>query len=211
MSKPFNLFIKLYLFIVPGLNLDMARYNVLLYLLVALSILMTISANPRILAAVISCVPSVTCVGTSSDDTMNGSDQHDNMQGRDGNDEMNGNAGDDSMYGQSGSDTMRGGIGDDRIQGGEANDILYGSEGNDILIGFNMTTVYNDGADIIKGGPGDDKLFQSQGLSLAGVGEPLKSDGFKDTLNCGDGNDEAWINVSTDHDEAPYCEVVHKG
>jgi hypothetical protein len=65
------------------------------------------------------------------------------------------------------------------------------------------------GADTLKGGPGDDRLFQG------GVGsEPpittTSSDGHKDILDCGDGNDEAWGNVSTDHDEFRNCEVVHK-
>lgn len=42
-------------------------------------------------------------------------------------------------------------------------------------------------------------------------GQPLEPDGHKDILDCGDGNDEAFVNVNTDHDEFKNCEVVHKG
>jgi hypothetical protein len=34
-------------------------------------------------------------------------------------------------------------------------------------------------------------------------------DGKKDVLDWGDGKDEAWGNVNTDHDEFRNCEVVH--
>ena len=36
-------------------------------------------------------------------------------------------------------------------------------------------------------------------------------DGSKDTIDCGSGNDEAWINVSQDGDTAVNCETVHAG
>ena len=32
---------------------------------------------------------------------------------------------------------------------------------------------------------------------------------YRDTIDCGPGNDEVWINVSTDHDTATNCEIVH--
>jgi hypothetical protein len=63
------------------------------------------------------------------------------------------------------------------------------------------------GADTLKGGPGDDRLFQNG----AGSEFLTASDGHKDILDCGGGNDEAWGNVNTDHDEFRNCEVVHKG
>jgi Ca2+-binding RTX toxin-like protein len=196
----------------------MPRFNILLCLLVGLHILMMISANPRTLAAVISCVQLIiVCEGTDNDDTMNGSDRHDNMIGKGGNDQMFGNAGDDFGEGDypfnGGNDTIRAGAGFDTFYGDQGHDILYGGDGNDVLAGDCQTAINcnnNYGGDIIKAGPGDDKLFQSQYLESFG-GEPLKSDGFKDILDCGDGNDEAWVNVNTDHDEVKNCEVVHKG
>lgn len=60
------------------------------------------------------------------------------------------------------------------------------------------------------GGPGDDLLFHAQYEIFSG-GQPLEPDGHKDILDCGDGNDEAFVNVNTDHDEFKNCEVVHKG
>jgi hypothetical protein len=60
----------------------MTPFNPLLYLLVALSILMMVSANPRILAAEITCAPyPPICYGTNNDDIMNGSDLFEWMSG----------------------------------------------------------------------------------------------------------------------------------
>lgn len=63
----------------------------------------------------------------------------------------------------------------------------------------------------LKGGPGDDLLFQSASGSTEGPITDITPDGKKDILDCGDGNDEAWGNVNTDHDEFRNCEVVHHG
>ena len=35
------------------------------------------------------------------------------------------------------------------------------------------------------------------------------TDGSKDSIDCGSGNDEAWINISQDGDTAVNCETVH--
>ena len=104
---------------------------------------------------------------------------------------------------------MDGGLGDDHIEARSGNDQIQGGAGNDILLGDDEDgDVGQYGADVINGGPGDDKLFHSQYIESHG-GEPLKSDGFKDFLDCGPGNDEAWINKITDKDEAINCEIVH--
>jgi hypothetical protein len=58
--------------------------------------------------------------------------------------------------------------------------------------------------DGLDGGSGDDSLSQS-------FFEDTQSDGFKDLVDCGPGNDEAWINTSVDHDVAVNCETVHEG
>jgi Ca2+-binding RTX toxin-like protein len=168
---------------------------------------MMVSANPGILAAVVSCVPSVLCNGTNNDDTMYGTDQSDVMDGLDGNDKIYGNAGGDLINGSAGADTINGGDGDDLLKGRAGNDIIYGGDGNDRLVGDG--DINEAGSDIIKAGPGDDKLFQA--FPLGFVVGALTSDGFKDVLDCGDGNDEAWVNLSTDHDEVKNCEVVHSG
>lgn len=42
--------------------------------------------------------------------------------------------------------------------------------------------------------------------------EILESDGAKDVVNCGEGNDEIWINTSIDSDEfSTDCESINKG
>jgi hypothetical protein len=63
------------------------------------AVLMMVSPNPKILAAVITCVPATPCEGTDGNDTMNGSDQNDQMSGLGGKDRMFGNAGVDRMKG----------------------------------------------------------------------------------------------------------------
>jgi Ca2+-binding RTX toxin-like protein len=226
-----------------------------------------VSANPRVLAAVITCVPATPCNGTDDNDTMNGSNQIDQMNGLGGKDRMSGNAGadnmkggdgvdninggdgadsidelldtannvisgggdgdtikggnaddtingndgDDFLYGYGGNDRIRGGIGHDILQGLAANDRLEGGDGSDVLVGdWDTGPISFYGADNLKAGPGDDLLFQSA-VSTEGPITVITPDGFKDTLDCGDGNDEAWGNVNTDHDEFRNCEVVHRG
>jgi Ca2+-binding RTX toxin-like protein len=185
----------------------------------AVSILMMVSSNHKVLAAHIVCLPSVPCNGTNGNDLLLGTEGDDRMRGLGGDDEMEGLGGDDSMAGGAGRNSLGGGAGNDKMTGGPLNDVfegengddnLNGGAGNDLLIGD-----YEDGpggvkngADVILGGSGDDKLFHSAYLASSG-GQPLKSDGSKDTLDCGPGNDEAWINVSTDHDTAINCEKVH--
>ena len=98
----------------------MKRFNLLLFLLVAMSVLMMMSANPRILAAVITCAPSVPCVGTNNNDSINGTNQNDDMKGLGGKDKMFGNgnvAGTlDYMFGGDGADDINGGDGPDFIE-----------------------------------------------------------------------------------------------
>ena len=72
-----------------------------------------------------------------------------------------------------------------------------------ILIHFLSTTIRDD---IINGGAGADRLFQSQDPRRA---NPLTSDGFKDSLNCGPGDDIAYINRTIDHDRAINCEHIN--
>lgn len=60
---------------------EMSRFNLLVCLLVALSIFSMVSANPRILAAVITCMPNVPCIGTDGNDRMIGTAGVDRMDG----------------------------------------------------------------------------------------------------------------------------------
>ena len=121
------------------------------------------------------------------------------MSGFNGNDKMYGFAGNDQMDGGLGDDTMSGGSGDDFMLGREGDDNINGDSGDDTILGFR-------GADILKGSSGNDRIFHDF------LRFPVDADGSKDTIDCGSGNDEAWINTSTDGDTADSnCETVHAG
>jgi len=170
----------------------MRQSQVLICLLVASSIIMLVPSSNKVLADVIKCQVDVQCEGTDNDDVMKGTNQRDDMLG---------NGGDDKMTGGPGNDYLEGRQGSDQLDGGPGNDVMVGDDED----GNNAADA---GADVINGGPGDDQLFQSQYIVSHG-GDPLKSDGFQDELDCGPGNDEAWINVNTDHDTVKNCETVH--
>jgi Ca2+-binding RTX toxin-like protein len=129
-------------------------------------------------------------------DTMWGHDGNDQLHGNDFGDAVNGEAGNDDLFGDAGNDTVRGGIGGDYVHGDNGDDKVYGE----------------DGADFVYGGPGFDELFGGMGVdSLFGGDQDdiLRSDEPDlaiDTLDCGPGNDTAYV-----HGEdvvAASCETV---
>jgi Ca2+-binding RTX toxin-like protein len=122
------------------------------------------------------------CAGTDTDDTMIGDDGFNFINSRFGNDVVNAKGG------------------SDHVEGDEGNDKIYGAQGNDFILG-------QEGADLKSGGDGTDEIYHSS-ASLQKATDP---DGSKDRINCGAGNDEAWINVSVDHDIAANCETLHTG
>jgi Ca2+-binding RTX toxin-like protein len=107
-------------------------------------------------------------VGTSGPDTIYGTS---------GSDAIYGKAGDDSLHGRAGNDVVYGGRGDDVIKGGEDNDVEYGGAGNDSMW-------VGRGADAEYGGPGEDVLHA------------LADDNRLDIVDCGAGQDVAWLNVA---------------
>ena len=80
----------------------------------------------------------------------------------------------------------------------QGDDNINGDSGDDTIQGFG-------GADILKGSSGNDRIFHFTS-DLATF-----RDSSKDTIDCGSGNDEAWINTSQDGDTAINCETVHAG
>ena len=136
------------------------------------------------------------CTGTNDPDNMKGTSDDDAMSGLDGDDSMNGFAGNDQMFGGRGDDTMSGGSGHDFMLGREGDDNINGDSGDDTILGFR-------GADILKGSSGNDRIFHDF------LRFPVEPDGSKDSIDCGSGNDEAWINVSQDGDTAVNCEILH--
>lgn len=152
------------------------------------------SASPTIQAA-LDAAPSpggVTLVGTSGNDSLEGSNDADDLRGANGNDRirargdddiLRGNSGadtlfagndDDKAWGGLGSDRLIGGLGDDHLIGGAGHDMLNGGFGNDTLVGGsgNDTFIVNSANDLVVevtgGGAGD--LIRSNALDYSFAG-----------------------------------------
>jgi Ca2+-binding RTX toxin-like protein len=135
-------------------------------------------------------------IGTSGNDTLNGTTSDDEIHGLEGNDSINGLAGNDLIYGNQGNDTVHGDDGNDTIYGGQGNDGLFGDAGNDVVYGN-----FGDDGDVI-GGTGNDTLYGGQGndgvaggdgadLMYGNLGNDFVTGGAgNDTLYGGQGNDE---------------------
>lgn len=98
-------------------------------------------------------------VGTSRNNTLNGSKGPDLLLGLGGNDKLDGKGGDDLLCGGDGVDLLLGGDGNDLLDGGANNDVLNGGGGDyDQLLGGdgNDTLLDGDGVNSAQGGPGDD-------------------------------------------------------
>jgi Ca2+-binding RTX toxin-like protein len=128
------------------------------------------------------------CIGTNSNDNLEGSDQNNKISGKDG---------DDSISGLAGNDIICGGAGDDSIKGGDGNDIILPDVSSSQQ--FCQSNV-PFGADKISGGAGDDEIWTGKETFAT---DP---DGHKDIVDCGPGDDTVLMNVRVDHDVAINCE-----
>ena len=144
-------------------------------------------------AASIECAPSKSnCAGTSDDDIIIGNSKNNVIVGHDGNDVINATAGDDVACGGNGDDKINGGDGDDGLLGDSF--VCKGEQGPGS----------GPGADVITGGPGNDILIHGNGNVQYDY-----TDGKKDLLDCGPGDDTAMLNITIDHDEATNCEHIN--
>ena len=146
-------------------------------------------------------------LGLSGNDNIIGDNGTDSLIGGIGDDVIDGGGSGDSILGNTGNDNITGGLGADEIIGGEGNDTILGGAGPDTIITGqgNDFIVGGHGADEISGGPDDDIIYTS-------YRNTTESDGAKDIVDCGEGNDNAWINTSIDKDEVSAdCEFIHKG
>jgi Ca2+-binding RTX toxin-like protein len=100
-------------------------------------------------------------VGGKKADVLVGSSEPNKLSGGNGDDELYGGDGDDILAGQAGSDVLVGDGGDDTLKGGVGNDTLDGGAGADLYLG-------QDGDDLI-----------------------LNGDGIAETVDCGEGLDDA--------------------
>ena len=148
--------------------------------------------------------------GTPGDDVLRGTEQADRISAfagndldyaRDGADEVRAGAGNDGVRDADGPDLVYGGRGDDVVAGGDGSDRLYGGSDSDQVMGGdgNDRAAGNRGADAVSGNEGNDSLFGGWGPDrLFGAGgndelHALAADGDPDLLNCGPGNDKAWV------------------
>jgi serralysin len=148
-----------------------------------------------------------TLIGSKGNDSLGGGERMDQIIGGGGDDTLSGGNGSDEIMGSTGADHISGGQGADEIMGGEGNDTIYGDEGPDAIMGglSNDAIVGGIGSDSMNGQEGNDKIYQGDLNSTA-------SDGSQDIFYCGDGNDEAWINLDTDKDQpSADCEIIYKG
>jgi Ca2+-binding RTX toxin-like protein len=108
-------------------------------------------------------------------------------------DKISGRGGDDLIKGKRGRDKLGGGAGNDTLDGGKGKDRLRGGPGEDILIG-------GRGRDKIAGGAGLDQINMRDGVELASPGNDVirARDGGPDEINCGDGNDTAYVDRAED-------------
>jgi Ca2+-binding RTX toxin-like protein len=112
-------------------------------------------------------------LGTSGDDVIVGTNNADYIRGGTGNDTIMGLGGNDEIDGDSGNDVIDGGAGNDLIYGGYGDDDITGGPGTDSLYGdYTACSAYGcpAGADILRA-----------------------VDGEVDTINCGSGADQAFV------------------
>ncbi|MDX6510624.1 MAG: TolB protein [Gaiellaceae bacterium] len=98
------------------------------------------------------------------------------------------------LFGTAAADTLHGAAGNDLLAGMGGNDVLLGRMGNDWLFG-------NAGNDVVLGGLGQDALFGGPGTDVLAA-----QDGASDLVDCGPGNDTAWVDAS---DTVTGCETTH--
>jgi Ca2+-binding RTX toxin-like protein len=128
--------------------------------------------------------------GTRGDDTLTGTPDADLIRAF---------AGSDSLSGLEGNDVLRSGRGDDTADGGPGRDLVYGGRGRDAVSGgAGDDRLYGGwGSDVVSGGEGDDRLHA------------LARDRRRDVLDCGPGNDVAFVRwAERELTETPGCETV---
>jgi len=116
-----------------------------------------------------------------------------------------GTQGSDTIIGDNDHNFIYGCGGDDVIVGNDGNDIIRGEDietASDAICSEHQSTVVVPGADRIEGGAGNDIISHS----FSTITLP---DGHKDIIDCGPGEDIAYININDDKDVAENCETVH--
>jgi Ca2+-binding RTX toxin-like protein len=101
----------------------------------------------------------------------------------------------DSLFGTAKADVIHGLAGPDSIFGKRGPDYLLGDSGGDRVHG-------GAGADRLRGGIGSDRIYGEAGSDVI-----YARDGEADVVDCGDGQDLAYVD---EHDLARGCEIVKR-
>ena len=142
--------------------------------------------------------------GDGGHNTLEGNENDNALVGLAGDDRLHGGAGEDHLHGGSGEDALFGGVHDDLIHGRRHADKAVGGNGNDdILTGKS--------SDIARGGADGDQLFDNEGRDILRGGKGndrfSASDGDRDVIRCGPGEDIAIIDSE---DVAIDCEHAYR-
>ena len=127
-----------------------------------------------------------------------------NVDGGYGPDVLVGDGAANQLLGAGAIDQIAGGGGADFMSGGASNDVLAGGEGNDHVVDGQGDDTMSGGpdADVISGGLGYDRLAGDAGDDVIHT-----EDQGPDDVACGDGNDEAHVDIEKDV-VADDCELL---
>jgi streptogramin lyase len=120
---------------------------------------------------------AVVCGGRLA--TVIGSSRNDTLQGTPGDDVVDGLAGNDNIETMGGNDVACGGAGNDFISSSGGADAVYGEDGNDHIVTGN-------GRDVAFGGAGYDRIFGGDGLDV------IFGEAGTDALYGEEGNDQVF-------------------
>jgi Ca2+-binding RTX toxin-like protein len=119
-------------------------------------------------------------VGTDGPDRLSGLGKGPNQ--------TRGLGGADTILGGFGGDCLSGEGGADEIHGGTQGDLIEGGAGDDKLLGGGLRGRGRSGNDTLVGGPGEDLLTAGDGADRI-----LARDGGRDRIDCGAGQDVAYV------------------
>jgi Ca2+-binding RTX toxin-like protein len=122
-------------------------------------------------------VAAQTIYGGGGGEVINGTSSADAIYGGDGDDLIHGLGGDDQVFGQGGNDDVYGDDGADTVTGGAGDDKVFGGAGDDTLTG----------------GPGFDEIYGEAGNDVIRA-----DDGTPDMVDCGPGDDTAYVDRNED-------------
>jgi len=123
-------------------------------------------------------------VGTSGNDSLNGSSANEDLLAGDGDDLLDGEGGNDYLRGGDGDDTITGRAGNDNIGGGGGRDgINYSLVGAGVTVSLALTTAQNTG------GAGTDTIRDIEDLTGSVFNDVLAGNAQRNTIDGGTGND----------------------